>query len=781
MRQFGALCTTTALVAACISTSSFAQDGDDSGTFAEDNDQRGVIVVTAQFREQNVQDTPLAITAITAEMLEARSQNSVVDIAAQAPSVTLKSGGGIFGPSLQAYIRGIGQYDNNLGYEPGVGLYVDDVYYSTLSGSVLDLLDLERVEVLRGPQGTLAGKNSIGGAIKLISKKPRGDNSGYASISYGSFDAVEARAAADFAIAENLFARISGVAHDSNGYVDRVDYECENPGSGIPSAVNTSGDCVLGTEGGRTYVGGRLALRWLPTETVEINLSGDYVKDDSEVFPNQLLGLPNGTGATAAAPPGSPYEGQVIDGRFVTAGEYKTYSTYCNPIAVFGAYCLPNTGGFSPWGVQATVDVELSDSLALKSITAYRGFDGAFTYDNDGSPLVASPGYNTLSQTQFTQELRLTGQMGDVIDFTLGGFYLDARNNNGGSVDISYIAPGFGHLINDDVKNKSAAAFLQTELHLTDRLDVIGGIRYTDDEKSYFYVRESLFADGTTAIPTGLGVDGMTGEYSGDRVDYRLGVNYDITEEIMIYAQYSTGYKGGGTNPRPFNAGQFFNFGPETVESYEGGVKSQFWDRRVRLNLAGYYSDYQDVQLVLLACPDAPCAGPQNVGSANIRGFEAELNAEPVDGLLFDASLSYTDFEYYEITPSPIFPGIDAAVGLDDKNPFVSDWQWSIGAQYEVMLPGGSTITPRIDVAYQSDYFTDPNNTVNNLVEGYTLANARLTYRSPGDDWELALAVTNLFDKYYYSSYNDNVAFNGLIFGAPGRPREFKLTLRRNF
>lgn len=751
------------------------------GDEAEAADDRGVIVVTAQFREQSVQDTPLAITAISSEMLEARSQTSVTDIAGQAPSVKLKSGGGVFGPSLQAYIRGIGQYDNNLGYEPGVGLYVDDVYFSTLSGSVLDLLDLERVEVLRGPQGTLAGKNSIGGAIKLVTKKPRGDGSGYASISYGSFDRVEARAAADFALTKNLFARISGVAHDSDGYVDRIDYECENPGSGIPSAAQTATGCKLGTEGGRSYVGGRLALRWLPVDAIEVNFSADYVKDDSEVFPNQLLALPNGTGAMAVPPPGSPYEGQTIDDRFVTAGQYKTYSTYCNPYAAAGAYCLPNDGGFSPWGVHLTLDAELADNLALKSITAYRGFDGAFTLDNDASPLVTSPGYNTLSQEQFTQELRLTGRMGEYLDFAVGGFYLDARNNNGGSVDIAYAAPGFGHLIDDDVVNKSMAAFAQLEFHLTDALHIIGGIRYTDDEKTYKYVRESLANDGTTAIPTGIGVDGESATYKADRVDYRLGANFNVTDDLMVYGQFSTGYKGGGTNPRPFNAGQLFSFGSETVNSYEAGLKSQFLDRRVRLNLAGFYSDYQDIQLVLLACPDAPCAGPQNVGSANIYGFEAELFAEPVDGFTIDASLSYLDFGYYEITPSPNFPGADAAVGLDDVNPFVSKWQWSIGVQYVVDLPDGATFTPRIDAAYQSKYYTDPNNGPNNLIDGYTLANARLTYKTADRGWEASLAVTNLFDKYYYSSYNDNVAFNGLVFGAPGRPREYLATLRKNF
>jgi len=765
-------------LAMAMSPSALAQTADaKSDVRATDKE----IIVTAQFREQNLQDTPIAITAMNAEMLEQRGQVNIVDIAAQAPSVTLKPGGGIFGPALQAYIRGIGQYDNNLGYEPGVGLYVDDVYFSTLTGSVLNLVDVDRVEVLRGPQGTLAGKNSIGGAIKIFSQKPKGDGSGYLRAEYGRFNSIEVRGAADFALTPNLAVRLSGVGHSSKGYIKRIDYACENPGSGVPSLVQSPGNCQLGTEGGRSYVGGRLALRWTPSPAVEINLSGDYTHDTSEAVPNQLLGLPNGVGATAAAPAGSPYAGQVLDSRFITAGQYKTYSTYCNPYAAFGAYCLDNTSGFSPWGVQGTVDIKLSDSLSLKSITSYRGYDGAFVYDNDASPLVTSPGFNTLRQKQFTQELRLSGKVGDLLDFTVGGFVLDAKNNNGGIVDIAYIFSGFGHVIDDDVRNKSQAAFLQAELHLNDRLNFIGGLRYTHESKDYHYVRQSLFRDGTTAFPTGIGVDNTTGKFAGNRTDYRIGVNYKLTDDILAYAQFSTGFKGGGTNPRPFFANQLFGFGPETVESFEGGLKTEFADRRVRLNLAGYHSNYKDVQLVLLACPTAPCAGPQNVGNAHINGFEAEINAEPVDGFKIDGSLSYTDFKYYKINASTIFPGAGASVGLDDVNPFVSKWKWSIGAQYEIGLPGGSSVTPRIDGSYQSSYYTDPNNGVNNLVNGYDVWNGRLTYRSADRNWQVSLEVSNLFNKYYYVSYNDNVAFNGLIFGAAGRPREWAVSVKRSF
>jgi iron complex outermembrane receptor protein len=177
------------------------------------------ILVTAQFREQNLQDTPLAITAVSSAMLEARSQTSVQDVANQAPSVTLKPQGSTFGPSLGASIRGVGQFDFNPAVEPGVGLYVDDVYFATLTGSILDLLDLDRVEILRGPQGTLAGRNSIGGAVKLYSQRPEGSNTGYVAAAYGSRDRLDLRASADFALTETVAARLSGVSKSQEGYI----------------------------------------------------------------------------------------------------------------------------------------------------------------------------------------------------------------------------------------------------------------------------------------------------------------------------------------------------------------------------------------------------------------------------------------------------------------------------------------------------------------------------------------------------------------------------------
>jgi iron complex outermembrane receptor protein len=254
------------------------------------------IVVTATFRETRVQDTPIAITAISGDTLEQRSQLRIPEIAAQAPNVTMTQAGAFGGNSLTAFIRGVGQVDYIPAVEPGVGIHVDEVYYASITGSVLDLLDLDRVEILRGPQGVLGGKNAVGGAIKLHSKKPSGDMDGFVEAGFGEYNAVRIRGASNFTLIEDrLWGRISGTSMTREGYVKNLDYGCTHPGSGFPDSKQTD-NCVIGTEGGIDYVGARLALRAVPNDDLELNFSFNIVEEQSEPIPN----VPVNFGPTAA-------------------------------------------------------------------------------------------------------------------------------------------------------------------------------------------------------------------------------------------------------------------------------------------------------------------------------------------------------------------------------------------------------------------------------------------------------------------------------------------------
>jgi len=752
----------------------------------------GTILVTAQFREQDLQETPIAITAMDAAMLEARSQTNVIDLGDYAPSVKLEPATGLQGNSIAAFIRGIGQADASFALEPGVGIYIDDIYYGTTFGAVMDLTDLDRVEVLRGPQGTLAGKNSVGGAIRLFTRKPSADDGGFVEATYGRFNRLDLRASAGFTLTDELFGRISGVSNTRNGYMKRLDYGCLNPGSGIPAAT-TGKNCVIGTEGGRDMQALRLALRYAPKAApVEIMLQGDYADDQSEIVATKLLYANNPS--VRSYDPANPAGGVPFDSRFITGPEsytnYTTYATGGNYTTNFGVPVQIAPGGFSvsptataeSWGVAGTIDVDLTPDLLLKSITGYRSAEGTSGIDVDGSPLSLLLQEFTYRHRQFTQELRLSGQFGDgLVDATVGGFYYDASDRIYGRNQIPTLL--FDFYQDDDVSNRSISAFGHVEVHLTDRLDAVGGLRYTDDKKTYRYGRLNL--DGTE--PSGAfltpnflvaGLNNLEGEFSGDRLDYRIGVNYDLADDLMIYAQVSTGFKGGGINPRPSAADQVLSFGPETVTTFEGGFKSQLLDRRVRLNGAVFLNDYNDIQLVRYQCPTSvvlSCSVPSNAGNAEIFGFELEAFAEPVDGLTFDGAFGYLDFDYKEITnPATL-------VTLDMIAPFISKWQLSAGLQYEAQLTGGATITPRLDWSYRSDFFYNSINNDYNRINGYSLFNGRISYASEDDAWRLSAAVTNIFDKFYYTGKAENIGSFGVVTGNPGRPREWSVTLQRQF
>ena len=785
--------TATCISAAGVTSPALAQtDAAAEDAAAEDARSGGEIVVTAQFREQNLQDTPIAITAINAETLEARGQTSVTDLGDFAPNVALEPASGLQGNSIAAFIRGIGQSDASFALEPGVGVYIDDIYYGTTFGAVMDLTDLERVEVLRGPQGTLAGKNSVGGAIKLYTKESDDSGDGFVEATYGSFDRLDLRASAGFALTDELFARVSGVSKTSNGYMKRLDYGCVNSDSGIPM-TSSGDDCVLGTEGGRDLQAVRLALRYAPAAApLEINLRADYASDNSEMVATKLLYADNASVRSYDA--ANPLGGIPFDNRFITGPKsYTTYADYRtggNYTTAFGIPTQIAPGGFAvepkstaeSWGVSGKIGYELTPDISLTSITGYRVADGTSGIDVDGSPLTILLQEFTSRHEQFTQELRLSGQFADgLIDATVGGFYYDANDRIYGRNQIPTLR--FDFYQDDNVDNRSISAFGHVEVHLTDQLNLVGGLRYTDDKKTYNYTRLNL--DGTEPTPDFFtpnflvaGLNGLQGTFEGDRVDYRIGANYAPTSDLMLYAQVSTGFKGGGINPRPSAPDQVLTFGPEKVTTYEAGFKSDWLDRRVRLNGAVFLNDYTDMQLVRYQCPDSvviSCSVPSNAGDAEILGFELETFIEPVDGFTIDGSLGYLDFDYTEITNPATM------VTLDMIAPFISKWQASAGAQYRAELASGAAITPRVDWSYRSDFFYNSINNAFNEVEGYNLVNARLTFDSADRNWSLSAAVTNLFDKFYYTGKAENIGSFGVVTGNPGRPREWSVTLRRNF
>jgi len=781
-----------AMAQAVIALPAFAQAGDPQGQGASAPAALQDIVVTAQFRSQRLQDTPIAITAVPSGLLESRSQTSVIDVGAYSPNVNLTPATSLYGNAVTAFIRGVGQSDSNFALEPGVGVYIDDVYYGTTFGAVFDLTDLDRVEVLRGPQGTLAGKNSVGGAVKLFSRKPDGDGGGYVEAGYGRFNRINLRASGDFTIADGLYARVSGVMKQADGYMTLLDYGCVNPGQGIAAAPKSGGSgCKIGSEGGQDVKALRAAIRYAPAGSpLEVNISADVAVDKSETVASKLTYADSP--AVRSYVEGDAAAGIPFDSRFITGPHsYTSYATYGsggNYTTAFGTntQILPGTFDTEPksearsYGFAGTVDYQLSDTLSLKSITAYRHAQGKSGIDIDGSPLAVLVQAYDMKHSQFTQELRLSGKLGSIADFTLGGFYYDADDRLGNRTMIPTVL--FDFLSDDPVKNKSKSAFAHAEFHLFEGFNVVAGLRYTDDKKSYRFSRRN--PDGT--LPSGIplttnftvaGLDGIVGTYKRDRVDYRIGVNYRWNDALMTYAQVSTGYKGGGINPKPYVPDQVTPFGPEKLTTYELGFKADLLDRMLRMNGAVFYNDYKDIQLTLYRCPfsaSITCGMTANAGSAHVKGAEFEAMLHPVAGLTIDGTLGYLDFKYVSVNPL-------SNVTLDMKAPFNNKWQSSAGIEYAADLANGGTVTPRLDWTYQSSFYYNAINNPLNRVDGRSLFNARLTYESADGNWSLSGSVTNVFNKFYYVGHNENAANYGVVTSVVGHPREWLLTLKRRF
>ncbi|MCP5396056.1 MAG: TonB-dependent receptor [Sphingomonadaceae bacterium] len=817
-----------------------AQEAADEGTSASGN---APIIVTAQFREQNLQDTPLSITAVTGDLLDARSQTSLAEIANQAPSVTLRPLASSFGPSIAVSIRGLGQRDFNPLVEPGVGIYIDDVYYPRLTGANFELMDVERVEILRGPQGTLTGRNSEGGAIRYVSKRPDGTFGGYVQGTYGSRDLMKIRGAVQFPLGDALSARISGTAGYQDGYVDGLDYGCLNPGSGVISTGGTGPDCKVADYGDVNYEGVRGILRYNPSSSIDIMLTADWSNHDTFQLGDVLL-YANNSNPNILTEGGLP-----LDSRFI-CGPYCNYARFGYSADNFVAGIIPGLNGlplnesiidnrstYEAWGVSLNADIELSDRLSLASITGFRHFDSVFSSDADAAPTRVNATIVGLDSDFFSQEIRLNYEASDWLDLTIGGYYSDEHTLQDTLTDIRYVAAGglpifpLQFLGGGPVDVKSMAAFATAFIKPTDSLTITLGGRYTDEEKTTTYRRvnydgvtpngfvdpvgaaygagysgpDTLDTDrdgNTTEIVTAL--NGLTGGYKGDRFDYRVSLDYRLSDQVLVYATTSTGFKGGGISPRPFNAAQAVGFGAEELTAYEVGIKTDLLDRRVRFNASAYVNKFKGAQLTLTSCPQfggpGPCALPQNAGDATITGIEAELSITPTEGFDVNASLSYFDWKWDCVVIQVVralntgetnsCSSDPAIIGLLSAPPQgIVDMQFSFGAQYRFDIGNAGSLTPRFDVSYQGDTAGgariptpgSPSQLFGSAPD-YVLTNARLTYRDPDDRMELSLGVTNLFDVYYlYSTFDLVGAGGGLITGSPGRPREWSLSAKYNF
>jgi len=802
-------CSLAAIAAVLLPVTSLQAQITDPQADAENDRGVGDIVVTAQFREQNLQDVPISISAVNAEQLQQRSVANLTDVARSVPNVEMQQGNSGYGSNTnQAYIRGLGQADFLATFEPRVGFYIDDVYFATTFGAVFDVLDLDRIEVLRGPQGTLFGRNSVGGAIRIISRKPRGDNSGYVEATYGSLNRYQVRGAVDLGLVEDVLAlRLTASARGQDGWVDLLDYKCANPTLGNDNVgglgqgpVNHS--CKRGTLGGSKNYNARGSLRWQPSAAVDVLLQGDYLKENSESPPEGIiktsLSLDNPeTGVSGGATRegfdrtqdnglarwlrglGTSYYGfdvstpekmQQVADSFASPYPASSYASYGN--ARLG-YRNPPEGSFKAYGASLNIDWDISEALHLTSISAYRKSEGVF-----GQSLLAVPVEEvrqSVSSRQISQEVRLLGNLFDgLVDLTLGGFYINTKGTNPSRVQTEGFTNALDFYGDDQNTLKAFAAFGAVDLHPTEKLTISGGLRYSDERKTYRFDRDYS--------PSGLSVINFVfvGRNHDTRFNPRVALGYEVNPDLNLYASWSTGFTAAGFNARPFGPTSVFALDPENVQSFELGFKSQFLDRKVRLNAAVYQTEFENIIGTTRGdatsrCPGAPFCNA-NIGDARIKGFEAELQLRPVSDLMIAANLGYTDFQYKKLVANV------QGLTLDSPNTRVPDWNASGSIQYDLNLANGGRLTPRVDVSYRSRiYYSTSRTNVSAQQAPYALVNARLTYAMPGDGWSLSIAATNLFDKFYYTTLTDQRESFGFLSGTIGRPREIFATVRKEF
>ena len=360
----------------------------DAPPLAADNSGLEEVVVTARFAKESLQATPIAITALDANALEQRGMDGIVDVAASTPNVTILTGGATNGKTAQAFIRGVGQASFNFAFDPAVGFYVDDVYHGTVFGALFELDDVDRVEVLRGPQGTLFGKSNEGGAVLVYTVKPSGGDTGYAEAGYGNYGHERLRAAYDITvIPDKLFIRVAGASDQSDGWFTRYDYACLNPGdSGNLKPLTVASNCKLGTEGGDNTTTARIGIRYVASDDLEILLRADLLDDRSEADPSKLLAVNNAPGTGINDYNNNvaiPQLGIPLDSRFITNSPYTSYATFQEPST---GRTVPDISEVYSSGMSAVINWNAPGGIHVKNVTAFQHYSGSFGINGAEAP-----------------------------------------------------------------------------------------------------------------------------------------------------------------------------------------------------------------------------------------------------------------------------------------------------------------------------------------------------------------------------------------------------------
>ena len=761
-------CAGLALVAA----PAHAQEQMETEQIADADQADGVILVTARRREERLIDVPVSVTALSGDQLARQGTQEITQIAQEVPNITLEVSRGT-NTTLTAFIRGVGQQDPVAGFEAGVGLYVDDVYLNRPQAAVLDVYDVERIEVLRGPQGTLYGRNTIGGAIKYVTAELPDDPSLKVRGTYGSYDQADLIVTASTPISDTLTIGASGARLSRGGFGDNLNLGTENYNKDVWAARGTI-----------EFDNGPLFVR----------LSGDYVKDNSEAR--------QGTRLIPGLFSGAPVLDDVFDTRAglnIVDQEVEAYGGALN------------------------ISLELSDTLTIKSITGYREDSSTTPIDFDSLPAADLDVPAIYENDQFSQELQLLYE-GDRLSGVLGAYYLNA--NAFTAFDVALFTtgdlislPGLNAQTLGDVDTETWSIFGDFTYELTDQISVSLGGRYTNDQRTSRVLRTTFiggFSDlfgPSTAVPIAV-----TSDFEGSRTfeDFspRASISWKPNADHNIYFTYSRGFKGGGFDPRGQTSAapdldgdgdvdfddqfEFLSFDPETVDSFELGWKASLLDNRLNISLAGFLGSYDDVQIPGSVGVDTTGDGvndsfigiTSNAASADVNGIEFEGSAQVGrdfaglgSRLNVNWSLGVLDAEYNTFVDAF---GVDVA----DERVFQNTPDVTAHMGFNLGLPVASGIVDFLgSVSLRSDasQFETPNPFLDQ--DGFALVDASIVYTDDEDRFSIGVHGKNLFDKrYIVAGYNfvaggtggvpftPTLGLEGTLTGFYGDPRRFYVT-----
>ena len=719
---------------------------------ADDAGSSEVIVVTARRTEESVQRVPSAISAFNERTLDRIQASDTTGLQGAVPNLNIVQGRGSSN-ATNIFIRGIGQPDALQTFDPAVGVYVDDVYLSRIRGNQLDLLDLERLEVLRGPQGTLYGKNTIGGAIKFVSRKPGQDFRATGSIALGSYDQLELKGAASGPITDTLAAGFAVMRSKRDGFVE------------------DSAD-------GRDYndkdsIGGRAAIAFTPSDRIRLDLTADYSHDDAALS----VGRPVNNLVSAFGIP-------LVVGNAVGTGSYDWHGRTTPG--------LPNSTKLTHYGFAGTAAFDLTDALALKSITAYRKLKTDDFIDIDASEWQLGDVFVGVRQKQFSQEFQLA-YTSDRLNFVGGLYYLrehvkshqEAYSND--FLRFSLLAPPFTftRFVDDDLVTKSYAAYANASYEVVPNVRLSGGLRYTHESKNY---ERATITSSTFLAFNGIAFPFAPPTGKWDDWSPMASVDWQVTPNVMLYARAAKGFKSGGFNGRANSARESSKYEPESVWSYEAGFKSRIAGQ-LTLNGAIFHSNYKDFQARVgdsdtSTIPATPLLTVLNVGGLRIRGAELEAAWTPVDRLLIDGQVGYLDAEYKEFVDNR-FPNASRAF---QTPPFSPKWTLRLGTQYGIDLGSSGSITlgaqtrykSRTALAVDSTLITYPffgsagvgtTTEIDGLFQkGYWVHDARVVYETENKHFALGLYGNNLTERAYKTDAQEFSSVGNIrtvYYGAP--------------